>query len=156
MCSKRKETSLLRWIHIFDYKSEKFYNLWTIRKFRVLNPRQSSLAKLSSWVKISSSLVQMKYCKYGNSAYNNTIQYNFYNTTLYQHVCLSGPNFGNKVYCIVLLYSLCFSPTVIGGALSRDQKLSDHIHWKWAFSLNTSTAKSFASAFQVNMESAPN
>ena len=55
-----------------------------------------------------------------------------------------------------LLYSLCFSPTAIGGALSRDQKLSDHIHWKWAFSLNTSAAKSFASAFQVNMESAPN
>ena len=40
-----------------------------------------------------------------------------------------------------LLYSLClcFSPTAIGGALSHDQKLSDHIHWKWAFSLNTST-----------------
>ena len=57
---------------------------------------------------------------------------------------------------LVLLYSLYFSPTAIGGALSRDQKLSDHIHLKGAFSLNTSTAKSFASAFQVNMESAPN
>ena len=31
---------------------------------------------------------------------------------------------------IHLLYSLCFSPTAIGGALSRDQKLSDYIHWK--------------------------
>ena len=30
----------------------------------------------------------------------------------------------------LLLYSLCFSPTAIGGALSRDQKMSDHIHWK--------------------------
>ena len=50
-----------------------------------------------------------------------------------------------------------FLQTAIGGALSRDQKLSDHIHWKWAFSLNMSTAKSFASAFQVNiMENAPN
>ena len=29
-----------------------------------------------------------------------------------------------------LLYSLRFSPTAIGGELSRDQKLSDHIHWK--------------------------
>ena len=61
------------------------------------------------------------------------------------------------IHCLyfALSYSLCFSPTAIGGALSRDQKLSDHIHWKWAFSLNTSTAKSFASAFPVNMESAP-
>ena len=43
-----------------------------------------------------------------------------------------------------LLYSLCFSPAAIGGALSFDHKLSDHmdIHWKWA------------SAFPVNMESA--
>ena len=30
---------------------------------------------------------------------------------------------------IFLLYSVCFSPTAIGGALSRDQKLSDHINW---------------------------
>ena len=33
VCSKRKETSLLRWIHIFDYKSERSYNLWTIFSF---------------------------------------------------------------------------------------------------------------------------
>ena len=39
-------------------------------------------------------------------------------------------------------YPYVISPTAFGGALSRDQKLSDHIHWKWAF--------------QVNMESAPN
>ena len=33
-------------------------------------------------------------------------------------------------YYYILLYSLWFSPTAIGGALSRDKKLSDHIHWK--------------------------
>ena len=70
-----------------------------------------------------------------------------------EQIFMSPSKLGNK--CI-LLYSLCFSPTAIGGALSCDQKLSDHINWKWAFSLNTSTAKSFASAFQVNIESAPN
>ena len=34
--------------------------------------------------------------------------------------------------------------------------MSDHIHWKWGFPVNTSTVKSFASAFLVNKESASN
>ena len=47
-----------------------------------------------------------------------------------------------------LLYSL-FSPA-ISEALSREQKLSDRIHQKWAFQVKTSTAKSFTPAFPEN------